>query len=208
MDYTEQQLIISGCQLLELDCSERQLEQLLCYKDLLIKWNKVYSLSAITNPRQILTHHLLDGLSVVNYFSQAISILDVGSGMGVPGIILAIMLPEIAVTVLDSNSKKCAFLRQVKIELALHNLKVTNQRVELIDSSSEYEVITSRAFADLALFTELTKHLLAKNGCYLALKSELGLQEIGNLAAWNCEVIKIKVPYLDAQRFLIKILNK
>lgn len=202
-------LLANGCRQLNISVTDTQLDKLLDYRDLLLKWTKVYSLTAITHPHQIIIHHLLDGLSIVTYFSGVRTILDVGSGMGVPGVILAIMFPEINVTVVDSNSKKTAFLRQVKIELGLQNLVIETKRVEALESKDGFDIITSRAFADLSLFIDLTQHLLHKtNGCFLAMKSERGLNEVKSLNSWQEEIIPISVPSLEAQRFLIKITPK
>lgn len=199
------ELLVDGITQLGLSVTENQLRQLIGYKDILLRWNKVYSLTAITNPRELIIQHLLDGLSIVNHIPESSCVLDVGSGMGVPGIILAIMLPKSKVTVLDSNSKKSAFLQQVKIELGLSNLSVVCKRVELYTPDELFTVITSRAFADLALFIQLTEHLLAENGCYLAMKAERGLSEMKEIDGFACRQIELNVPYLDAKRFLIEM---
>lgn len=204
----ELELLRAGVAELGLGCSKSQLEQLLRYKELLLKWNKVYSLTAITKSREMITHHLLDGLSIVNNFPSHGAILDVGSGMGVPGIILAIMRPEQAVVVIDSNTKKCAFLLQAKIELQLANLSVISKRVEDYKPEQKFQIITSRAFADLALFIQLTEHLLAGSGNYLAMKGEQGVLELVKLNNWLGQVIELSVPNLAAQRFLIRIARK
>ncbi len=204
----ELELLRDGVVKLDVECSELQLEKLLNYKELLVKWNKVYSLTAITKSREIIIQHLLDGLSVVNNFPLHGAILDVGSGMGVPGVILAIMRPGQNVVVIDSNTKKCAFLLQAKIELQLVNLTVISKRVEDYKPEHKFQVITSRAFADLTLFVQLTKHLLADNGFYLAMKGEQGVLELVKLNNWLGQVIELSVPNLVAQRFLIKMVRK
>lgn len=204
----ELELLRDGVVTLNVEYSELQLEKLLNYKELLVKWNKVYSLTAITKSREIIIQHLLDGLSVINNFPLHGSILDVGSGMGVPGVILAIMRPEQNVVVIDSNTKKCAFLLQVKIELQLVNLTVISKRVEDYKPEDKFQVITSRAFADLTLFVQLTEHLLADNGLYLAMKGEQGVLELVKLNNWLGQVIELSVPNLVAQRFLIKMVRK
>lgn len=199
------ELLVDGITQLGLSVTDNQLRQLISYKDILLRWNKVYSLTAITNPRELIIQHLLDGLSIVNHIPESSCVLDVGSGMGVPGIILAIMLPKSKVTVLDSNSKKSAFLQQVKIELGLGNLSVFCKRVELYTPDGLFTVITSRAFADLALFIQLTEHLIADNGLYLAMKAERGLSEMKEIDGFACRQIGLNVPYLDAKRFLIEM---
>ncbi len=199
------ELLVDGISQLGLSVTEKQLKQLVAYKDILLRWNKVYSLTAITNPRELIIQHLLDGLSLVAHIPANARVLDVGSGMGVPGIILAVMLPESNVTVLDSNSKKSAFLQQVKIELNLNNLSVVCKRVELYKPDQLFTSITSRAFADLALFIRLTEHLLADNGLYQAMKAERGLNEMKEIDGFACRQTELNVPYLDAKRFLIEM---
>lgn len=202
------QLLQQGCDQLGLKISEEQQEQLFLYLELLLKWNKVYSLTAITDPEQMVIAHLLDGLSVVKFFDNAASILDVGSGMGVPGIILAIVYPDKRITLVDSNSKKTAFLQQVKIELNLINLQVICLRIENVSTELKFGIITSRAFADLSLFVKLSKHTLAGNGVFLALKSDSAQGEVQNVPAWDVEMINVNVPYLNAKRFLVKLTHK
>lgn len=199
-------ILRDGCQQLELDLSDLQLEHLLCYKDLLIKWNKVFSLTAITSPKQIVIQHLLDGLAAVKEFTGCNKILDVGSGMGVPAVILAIVFPSSQVVALDSNNKKTSFLLQVKIQLKLANLQIVNSRVE--EYIGSFDVITSRAFANMNLFVDLTEHLLSKDGVYLAMKSEQGVNELSTLINWSHQLIELQVPNLDAKRFLIKLSRK
>lgn len=199
------QLLISTVNELKLDLSSIQIDKLIAYLELLNKWNKVYSLSAIKNPNDMLTHHIFDALSVVSYFIAKGSILDVGSGMGVPAVILAICLPEQKVVAIDSNSKKTAFLRQCKIELKLSNLEVITSRVE--EYQATFDIITSRAFANCGLFVALTKHLLATSGRYLAMKSEKGIGELSELVDYKAEVINVNVPHLDASRYLIEIIK-
>lgn len=198
-------LLESAVKMLELELSHNQVQQLLDYKNLLLKWNKVYNLTNLTDPKLMLTHNLLDGLSVIPYFAGSNSILDVGSGMGIPGVVLAVVYPDIAVTMVDSNTKKTAFLLQVKIELGLNNIRVINSRVENLNVDNLFDVITSRAFANLELFVKLTRHLLKPSGVYLAMKGEQGLYELKELPSWKSQVIDITVPDLDAKRFLIKM---
>lgn len=198
-------VVKSGSKLLSLNITDNQINQLLKYRDLLIKWNKTFSLTAITKAEDIIVNHILDGLSIVKYFQHANNVCDVGSGMGVPAIILAIALPAINITALDSNHKKTSFLLQVKIELGLKNLTVVNSRVELFNPITKFDTITSRAFANMELFIELTQHLLTADGYYLAMKSQHGLSEVLHLTNWQYENIELKVPYLSAHRFLIKL---
>ena len=197
--------LAAGLTQLGIGYSPQQFEQLLAYAQLLLKWNKVYSLTACRDLDTLIRLHLLDGLAAVPYFATSRNILDVGSGMGVPGVVLAIMLPSSQLTLIDSNSKKTAFLQQVKIELGLTNLTVISARVEDYRPFERFEVITSRAFADLALFTHLTAALLTDGGRYLALKSQAGKDELASLSYYQGNIIKLVVPFLDAQRFLIEL---
>lgn len=201
-------LLQQGFEQLNYAYTPEQSQQLYAYAQLLIKWNKVYSLTAITEMKAIVREHLLDAVTTLPYFAAAPTILDVGSGMGVPGIVLAIMLPHRHITMIDSNAKKSAFLRQVQIELGLTNVTILQMRVEELNAEQQFACITARAFANLDLLVQLTQHLLAENGVYLALKSELGLSECKQLPrAYTAEVIQLKVPFMAAQRFLIKMLK-
>ncbi len=197
-------IIIDAINKLEVKVDENQLVALNNYAAMLIKWNKVYSLTAISSLRQIKILHLIDGLSLIPHLPDNGLVLDVGSGMGVPGIIIAIMKPDLQVTLIDSSSKKIAFLRQVKIELGLVNLEIINSRVEKYDSQ-KFDIITSRAFADLSLFISLTEHLLNDSGYYLAMKSQQASNEVDKLNNYSSDIINLQVPYLDAPRVLVKI---
>ena len=201
IDFRE--MLAKGAEDLGISLTTEQFEQLIGYKNLLQKWNKAFSLTAIVDDCGIIKTHILDGLASAKYFADSHNVLDVGSGMGVPAVILAILFPELKVVALDSNSKKTAFLLQVKIELKLTNLQVVTKRVE--QYNNQFDVITSRAFASMDLFVQLTQHLLGENGKYLALKGEKAQSELESLHDWNSEIIELCVPYLDAQRFLIKL---
>jgi len=177
---------------------------LLNYLELLAKWNKIYNLTAIREPERMLSQHLLDSLAVVPYV-KGVSILDVGSGGGLPGIPLAIVLPEKIFTLLDSNHKKATFLKQACIELRLPNVTVACERVESWQPKHNFEIIISRAFSDLALFAKLAGRLCAPNGVMLAMKGiephEEALQLPANVTVE--QIIPLKVPMLDAERHLV-----
>ncbi|MBU2641287.1 MAG: 16S rRNA (guanine(527)-N(7))-methyltransferase RsmG [Thiobacillus sp.] len=178
--------------------------KLLAYLALLDKWNRVYNLTAVRDPERMVSHHLLDSLAAVPLF-QAESVLDVGSGGGLPGIPLAIARPELQVTVIDSIAKKTAFLLQAKSELGLANLNVVTRRVEDFHPPAGFDVITSRAFSDLKEFVTLTRHLLRPGGRWLAMKGLIPHEEIATLPDWvrvsaNHE---LRVPGLEASRHLI-----
>jgi 16S rRNA (guanine527-N7)-methyltransferase len=196
--YSEFELLTNGIKELGLIPDEHKIDQLLAYTTLLQKWNKVYSLTAITGTKHIITHHLLDGLTVVPYITDEAHLIDVGSGMGVPGVVLAIWNPSIQFTLLDSNQKKCTFLKQLVIELDLKNIEVVCARVEEYTPQQKFDVIISRAFASTRLFLELTGHLLANNGYWLAMKSK------ADEKVADCEQIKVKIPGVDDERVLLK----
>lgn len=206
-------LLKKGLQQLGLDYTERQIDLLLRYSQLLLKWNKVYNLTSIRNPDEVLTHHILDSLSIIpvyrELYPEAISIMDVGSGGGLPAIPLSIMCPDYEVTMVDTVGKKCAFLTQCTVELGLKNAKVLNSRVENIQNKT-FDVLSSRAFASLSLFVQLTQHLLNDRGIWLAMKGVLPEQEILDLQS-QIQVQKIyelKVPFLNEERHLIKMSAK
>jgi len=177
--------------------------KLLAYVALLYKWNKTYSLTAMREQDKAVSHHLLDSL-VVLPFVAATSLLDVGSGGGMPGIPLAIARPELHVTLLDSNSKKTAFLQQAVIELALPNISVHGGRVEQYHPAVGFDAITSRAFAELADFVALSQHLLAPGGRWLAMKGLWPHDEIARLPAMAQldTVHRLQVPGVDGERHL------
>ena len=176
--------------------------KLLAFRDLLLKWNRTYNLTALCDPQQAISHHLLDALAILPHVGTS-PLLDVGSGGGLPGIPLAIAHPDLAVTLVDTVQKKAAFLQQVAIELELKNVAVHHARVE--EMRGQYAQISSRAFAELALFVSLTRHRLAPGGRWLAMKGVRPDAEIAVLPA-NCKVeamIRLAVPGLDAERHLI-----
>jgi 16S rRNA (guanine527-N7)-methyltransferase len=176
--------------------------QLLAFRDLLLKWNKTYNLTALRDPAQAISHHLLDSLAILPHVGSG-PLLDVGSGGGLPGIPLAIARPELAVSMVDTVQKKTTFLQQVVIELGLKNVTVHHARVE--EMPGQYAQISSRAFAELGLFISLTRHLLAPDGRWLAMK---GVRPDDELKALPADItveaiIPLTVPWLDAERHLI-----
>lgn len=178
-------------------------QKLIDYLQLLVKWNKVYNLTAIRDPQQMVSHHLLDSLAVLPHL-QAGRWLDVGCGAGLPGLVLAICRPDWSVTLLDSNSKKTGFVQQAIIELGLHNAQVRCARVKDVDASQKYSGIISRAFTELGDFLRVTRHLMADDGHWVAMKG-LPDKELPGVPK-DCTVLKIiplKVPGLDAARCLV-----
>ena len=178
-------------------------EKLLAYVALLYKWNKTYSLTAMREQDKAVSHHLLDSLAVLP-FLPAGSLLDVGSGGGTPGIPLAIACPDLHVTLLDSNSKKAAFLQQAAIELALPNISVHCGRVEQYHPPVGFSAITSRAFSELADFVSLSNHLLASGGLWLAMKGVWPHDEIKRLPETIAviDVHRLAVPGVEGERHL------
>lgn len=207
-------LLASGVRELGLNLNDEQLGKLLDYVALLSKWNAVYNLTAIRDPRQMLIQHILDSLSIVPHIAPRgpSSVLDVGSGGGLPGIVLAIVLPDWNVTVNDIVHKKTAFQAQAKAELGLANLSVVTGRVESLRPGAEvpakFDVIVSRAFAELADFVTLARHLVAEQGAIWAMKGIRPEGEIERLPAGAHveRIIRLNVPSLDAERHLVKVL--
>jgi 16S rRNA (guanine527-N7)-methyltransferase len=199
--------LLEGIRALQLEFAEQQVAQLMDYLALLVKWNSVYNLTAVRDPRQMVTQHLLDSLAVVPAFVDAHNVLDVGAGGGLPGIVLAIARPDMRVSMIDTVHKKTAFLTQVKAELGLANVTVHTMRVEQLQVAQKFDVITSRAFAELADFVNWSNHLLEEGGCYIAMKGVLPNEEIAHLpAGWRVtEARPLHVPGLNAERHLIFI---
>lgn len=191
----------AGIAEMDLAVSAETQQKLQAYLALLEKWNKVYNLTAVRDPLEMVTLHLLDSLSVLPYV-QSKNLLDVGSGGGLPGIVLAICVPELQVTTIDAVQKKTIFMRQAKGALGLSNLEVVHARVEDFQPKEKFEIIISRAFSEIGLFVKLTRHLLAENGRWFAMKGMIPHQE---LAGFESKVVPLKVAGLDAERHLISI---
>src|SRR5690606_13317601 len=176
--------------------------KLLEYLALLGKWNKVHNLTAVRQPEEMVTLHLLDSLSVMPHI-QGERLLDVGSGAGLPGIPLALCMPDLQVTVLDSSHKKTSFMRQAKAELGITNLEVVCGRVEAYRPSQLFDMVISRAFSDLAEFIDLTKHLGKPQALWLAMKGVYPYEELAQLQTKPIHVAPLKVPGLNAHRHLV-----
>ncbi|MCL2524427.1 MAG: 16S rRNA (guanine(527)-N(7))-methyltransferase RsmG [Betaproteobacteria bacterium] len=192
----------AGLAALGLDLPAAAPERLLAFRDLLLKWNKTYNLTALRDPEEAIAYHLLDSLVILPHVGAG-PLLDVGSGGGLPGLPLAIARPDLAVTLVDSVQKKASFLQQAAIELGLKNVTVYHARVE--ELRGQYARITSRAFAELQPFVALTRHLLAPGGRWLAMKGVCPDGEIAALAAdiAVAAALPLRVPGLDAERHLI-----
>jgi 16S rRNA (guanine527-N7)-methyltransferase len=204
---TLSQVLAEGIAEMRLDVSAEQQGRLMDYLALMFKWNSVYNLTSLRDPMQMVTHHLLDSLAAVPAFEDANNVLDVGSGGGLPGIVLAIVRPDMKVSMIDTVHKKTAFLTQVKAELSLANVTVYTMRVEQLEVSDKFDVITSRAFADLSDFVNWSSHLLAEGGRYIALKGVAPQEEQQRLpAAWRVSGVQpLQVPRLGAERHLVFI---
>ena len=195
-------LLAQGIASMGLAVSDGAQQKLLAYLALLQKWNKVYNLTAVRDPLEMVTLHLLDSLSVLPFVNSK-NILDVGSGGGLPGIVLAICKPELQVTTIDTVQKKVIFMRQVKGELGLDNLTPVHARVENFKPDVPFEIVISRAFSEIALFVQLTKHLIAENGQWFAMKGVMPADELEGLQLTPTQVIALKVAGLDAERHLL-----
>ena len=197
-----QNALASGLTALDITLPAEAQQKLLVFRDLLLKWNKTYNLTALRDPAQAISHHLLDSLAILPHVGAG-NLLDVGSGGGLPGIPLAIAMPELAVTMVDTVQKKTTFLQQAVIELGLKNVTVHHARVE--ELQGQYAQISSRAFVEIGLFISLTRHLLAPGGRWLAMK---GVRPDDELKALPADItveaiIPLTVPGLDAERHLI-----
>ena len=202
--------IAAGAAWLDVGLDEAQAGQLAAYARLLARWNATHNLTAIRGGEEMLTHHLLDSLSVVPHFTRVIGggamrALDVGSGGGLPGIVLAITVPRARLTLVDAVQKKCAFLTQVQLELGLRNVEVVHARVETMRAPL-FDVIVSRALATLARFVGWTRHLLHPGGCWLAMKGKLPAGELQALPPGvRATAVPLSVPGLDEERHLIEM---
>lgn len=198
--------LVQGARQLGIELTTEQETQLLAYLALLVKWNKAYNLTAIRNPQEMVSRHLLDSLSVLKFVSgQGQRWLDVGSGGGMPGIILAIMLPSQQFTLLDANGKKTRFLTQVKLELKLENVQVVHARIEEHQVETAYDGIISRAFSSLADFTSWTAHLGDLATRWLAMKGVQPDDELQQMSdGFKMDAChKLQVPGCQGQRHLL-----
>lgn len=207
----------AGLNALQLPLSDQQIGQLLDYQDLIAKWTKVYNLTAVRDPSEMMTHHLLDSLAAVAPLAayldkaglgQGSRLLDVGSGAGLPGVVIAICCPAIAVSCVDTVAKKAAFIKQAALALKLPNLTGLHARVENIDQA--FDVICSRAFASLPDFTQWSAGALAPQGVWMAMKGKHPVDELAALPA-SVDVFhveQLQVPGLDAERCIVWMRQK
>lgn len=206
-------ILRQGLRTLRLSLSDKQICQLLEYQALIEKWNRIYNLTALRNPGDMLTHHLLDSLAAINPLRHHLQhskrerqhgrILDVGSGAGLPGVVIAICCPEVAVSCVDAVAKKASFIQQAALALKLPNLVGLHARVETLTQS--FDLICSRAFASLVDFTQWSTHALEAEGVWMAMKGKQPANEIAalppDIAVFHVE--QLQVPGLDAERCLV-----
>jgi 16S rRNA (guanine527-N7)-methyltransferase len=196
--------VAAGVAAMGIDLDDKARARLLAHLELIAKWNRVHNLTAVRETEQMVVLHLLDSLSVLPHVEGAKTILDVGSGAGLPGIPIAIARPQSRLTLLDSSHKKCAFLQQAKVELALDNVEVVCDRVEKWQPAAKFDAVISRAFSDLADFVSQAQHLVAPGGRLIAMKGVYPFEEIARVPATHrVEVLELRVPSLDARRHLV-----
>lgn len=207
MSHPQAAALRQGLDALDVRLSDAQQADLLAYLDLLLKWNKVYNLTALREPDQVLTHHVLDCLAVVRPMTERMpaltTVLDVGAGGGLPAVVIALACPHIQVTAVDTVAKKAAFIQTAAHRLGLSNLKGVHARVE--DISGPFDLVTSRAFASLHDFTAWSRGALAPHGVWMAMKGRTPDDEISALpASVQVDALEaLQVPGLDAQRCLV-----
>ena len=195
----------SGMQNLGFENIPQIISKLLIYKELLIKWNNSFNLTSVKNT-EIVTHHFLDCLAVIPFIKSS-RLLDVGTGAGLPGIVIAIVNPDIKVSLIDKVGKKITFIKRIIAELEIKNIETYHERVELLTSEEKYDGIISRAFSNMDDFIKSTKHLIKRQGVWYGMKSKKFLNDemVSINKPWTFE--KLDVPFLEAERYLVKVSN-
>ena len=195
------EILLNGSNKLGINLSNDRLDKFLIYLDLICRWNKLHNLTAIREQEDVIKKHFLDSLSVVNFINKG-RVLDVGSGAGLPGIVIAIMRDDVEVTSIDSVEKKCRFMMHAKLNLDLKNLNVVNNRVEKFNSNECFNQIVSRAFATFEDTKKLTAHLICPLGEYLFMKGKhYKMESISENFIEN----KVNVPFVSEERFIIQM---
>ena len=192
-----------GMQILGFENTPQIISKLLIYKELLIKWNNSFNLTSVKNT-EIVTHHFLDCLAVIPFIKSS-RLLDVGTGAGLPGIVIAIVNPDIKVSLIDKVGKKITFIKRIIAELEIKNIEPYHDRVELLTSEEKYDGIISRAFSNMEVFIKSTKHLIKNQGVWYGMKSKKILDDemININDPWVLE--KLDIPFLQAERYLVKV---
>ncbi|GGX71035.1 16S rRNA (guanine(527)-N(7))-methyltransferase RsmG [Saccharospirillum salsuginis] len=200
------QALAAGIARQDLALDDATLDRLLAYHALLVKWNKAYNLTSVRDPGEMIGRHLLDSLSILSYVGED-DLLDVGTGPGLPGMVLALVRPGQSVTLLDSNGKKTRFLIQVKMELGVDNAEVVHNRLEFWQPGRSYAQISSRAFATLADMVAKSAHLLAPGGRFLAMKGQFPQDEIDDLPdGFHVDRVQVlTVPGTAGARHLVEL---
>lgn len=203
-------LLLDSISQLQLELSADQRLKLMLYLDKLLFWNKAYNLTAIKQPKEALIKHIIDCLAIIPHLKSG-KLLDIGTGAGLPGVVIAICEPQREVTVLDSNQKKIRFIRQSITELKVSNVTPVASRIEnfVLQEHEKFEVITSRAFASLTDFVEAAEPRLSENGWLQAMKGLIPEPEDINAVAndWQIDNIALKVPYLQETRHLTELIK-
>ena len=204
-------LLHDGCLQMKVELSDNQAEKFIELSDLLIRWNKKINLTSITKPDEVITKHILDSLSLLPHV-HGNKVLDVGTGAGFPGVPLALMLPEVEFTLLDSNNKKITFIKHVAAKLGLTNLSATHSRIQDLKAALPFTSITARAFADLNDLLKWLPNVYDANTQILAMKGKMPESEIESLresvlsSQWTVQGIEpLHVPGLDAERCVVKL---
>ena len=192
-----------GMQILGFENTPQIISKLLIYKELLIKWNNSFNLTSVTN-KEIVTHHFLDCLAVIPFIKSS-TLVDVGTGAGLPGIVIAIVNPDIKVSLVDKVGKKINFIKRIIAELEIKNIEPYHDRVELLTSEEKYDGIISRAFSNMEVFIKSTKHLIKRQGVWYGMKSKKILDDemVSINDPWALE--KLDIPFLEAERYLVKV---
>ena len=192
-----------GMQILGFENIPQIISKLLIYKELLMKWNNSFNLTSVKNT-EIVTHHFLDCLAVIPFIKSS-RLLDVGTGAGLPGIVIAIVNPDIKVSLIDKVGKKITFIKRIIAELEIKNIETYHERVELLTSEEKYDGIISRAFSNMEVFIKSTKHLIKTQGVWYGMKSKKILDDemININDPWVLE--KLDIPFLQAERYLVKV---
>jgi 16S rRNA (guanine527-N7)-methyltransferase len=196
-------ILESGLTALNLPHTPEQIEKLLAFIKLIAKWNKAYNLTAVRNNEDMARLHILDSLAIFPHI-EGKRVIDIGTGAGLPGIPLAIFLPEVEFVLLDSNAKKTRFVQQVILELKLKNVSVIHSRAEDYQPEKGFDAVLTRAFASLPDIMKLTAHLLNENGVLLAMKGQIPEAELAEIKA-KVTLITIHVPEVEAERCLVRI---